>query len=135
ENDKIPVAKRYGMAILAYSPLAQGVLTGKYVDFNTKKWTTPSDSRAAISSGLQGYFNDRNLKILLELNEIAKSKGATLSQVSLAWLISMQERFGVNIIPIIGVSRMEHLEDNLGALNVKLSQDDLKRIDEVLKTQ
>ncbi|MGC9226220.1 aldo/keto reductase [Caldivirga sp.] len=135
ERDKIPVAKRYGMAILAYSPLAQGVLTGKYVDFNTKKWTTPSDSRAAISSGLQGYFNDRNLKILLELNEIAKSKGATLSQVSLAWLISMQERFGVNIIPIIGVSRMEHLEDNLGALNVKLSQDDLKRIDEVLKTQ
>ena len=135
ERDKIPVAKRYGMAILAYSPLAQGVLTGKYVDFNAKKWTTPSDSRAVISSGLQGYFNDRNLKVILELNEIAKAKGATLSQVSLAWLISMQERLGVNIIPIIGVSRMEHLEDNLGALNVKLSQDDLKRIDDALKTQ
>ena len=135
ERDKIPVAKRYGMAILAYSPLAQGVLTGKYVDFNNRKWITPSDSRAAISSGLQGYFNDRNLRVLLELNEIAKSKGATLSQVSLAWLIGMQERLGVTIIPIIGVTRMEQLEDNLGSLNVKLSQDDFNRIEEALKAQ
>ena len=135
ERDKIPVAKRYGMAILAYSPLAQGVLTGKYVDFNNRKWSTPSDSRAVISSGLQGYFNDRNLRVLLELNEIAKSKGATLSQVSLAWLIGMQERLGVTIIPIIGVTRMEQLEDNLGSLNVKLSQDDFNRIEEALKAQ
>jgi len=135
ERDKIPVAKRYGMAILAYSPLAQGVLTGKYVDFNNRKWSTPSDSRAVISSGLQGYFNDRNLRVLLELNEIAKSKGATLSQVSLAWLIGMQERLGVTIIPIIGVTRLEQLEDNLGSLNVKLSQDDFNRIEEALKAQ
>ncbi|WP_188596145.1 aldo/keto reductase [Thermocladium modestius] len=134
ERDKIHVAKRYGVAILAYSPLAQGVLTGKYVDFNARKWITPNNSRAAISSSMQGYMNDGNLRILLELNEVAKSRDITLGQASLAWLISMQERLGVNIIPIIGISKMEHLEDDLGALSVKLSQDDLKRIDDIIRT-
>lgn len=83
---------------------------------------------------MQGYMNDGNLRILLELNEVAKSRDITLGQASLAWLISMQERLGVNIIPIIGISKMEHLEDDLGALSVKLSQDDLKRIDDIIRT-
>ncbi|MGC8597799.1 MAG: aldo/keto reductase [Thermocladium sp.] len=135
ERDKIHVAKRYGMAVLAYSPLAQGILTGKYIDFNAGKWITPSNSRAAISSSPRGYINDENLKILLELNEVAKARGITLSQAALAWLINMQERLGVNIIPIIGITKMNHLEDDLGALSVKLSQDDLKRIDEIMKPQ
>lgn len=135
ERDKIHVAKRYGMAVLAYSPLAQGILTGKYIDFNAGKWITPSDSRAAISSSPRGYINDENLKILLELNEVAKARGITLSQAALAWLINMQERLRVTIIPIIGITKMNHLEDDLGALSVKLSQDDLKRIDEIMKPQ
>lgn len=133
ERDKVPVARRYGLAILAYSPLAQGILTGKYVDFKEGKWTIPVDSRATYYEGVKRYFTDRNLRILMELNEIARSKGATLSQVALAWLLKMQEVYGVSIVPIIGVTRVEQLEDNIGALNISLTQDDLKSIDEAYR--
>jgi len=134
EEDKISVARRYGLAILVYSPLAQGVLTGKYVNFNEGKWTIPGGSRATYADYVKRYFTDRNLKLIIELNEMAKSKGVSLTQLALAWLIGMQERLGVTIIPIIGATRMEQLEDNLGSINVKLSQDDFNRIDELTRT-
>jgi len=62
----------------------------------------------------------------------ARERGLSLSQLAIAWLLRKGEELGVNIIPIVGVTRMEYLDDVLGSLSVNLSSDDMKRIDEIL---
>ncbi len=134
EADKIPVAQRYGLALLVYSPLHQGLLTTKYVDFQNRTWKLPELSRASLFESVKNeLFNDRNLKILLELNDIAKEKGITISQLALAWLIKRQEELNITIIPIIGVTSENQLLENIESLNVNLSSDDMKRIEELTK--
>jgi Predicted oxidoreductases (related to aryl-alcohol dehydrogenases) len=126
----VQVARRYGLTILAYSPLAQGVLTGKY--FRNGEWKVPALSRAeAVEDMRAKYFTKSSVKLLTELEEIAKEKGATQSQVALAWLIKRGESLGVTVVPIIGVSRPEHVRENVASLDVKLSHDDMKRLEEV----
>ncbi|WP_291999170.1 aldo/keto reductase [Caldivirga sp.] len=135
ENDKIPVAKRYGMAILAYIPLAQGVLTGKYVDFEKKTWRIPEMSRADYIEGMRRrYFTDRNLKILMEFHEVAKELGVSDSQLALAWMLKRSENLGVTIIPIIGATSVKQLEEDLESLNVKINDDVMKRLEDIYKT-
>jgi Predicted oxidoreductases (related to aryl-alcohol dehydrogenases) len=131
EKDKVDIARRYGLAVMAYSPLAQGFLTGKYTDRNG--WKVEELSRATISEDLKKrYFTDANLKILLGLKDIASELGITLSQLAIAWLLKRGEQLGVTVIPLIGASKVEHLEDNLSALNVNLRDEHMKRIEEIL---
>ncbi len=130
ERYKVDIAKKYGMAIMAYAPLAHGFLTGKYVDFQKKSWKVEELSRIGMYERLKDrYFKESNLKVILTLKEIADEKGVSLSQIALAWLIKRSEEFNVPIIPVIGVSKPEHLEDNLNAINVNLNSDDMKRIE------
>ncbi|MGC8670941.1 MAG: aldo/keto reductase [Thermoprotei archaeon] len=131
EAEKTWILNRYGMAVLAYSPIAQGVLTGKYVDFSSGKWVVPEGTRGERFESVRRYFTDQNLRLIKELKDIADSKGATVTQVSLAWLMSSQERLGFVTIPIIGVTSIDQLEENLRSLDVKLTKDDLQRIDEI----
>ncbi len=125
EQAKVPVARRYGLAIMAYSPLAQGLLTEKYLR------GIPPLSRAAYSKGFRKLLTRENLGVVRELAEFAREKGASLPQLAIAWILHKQEALGVTVIPIIGFSKVEHLEDNLGALDVKLSEDDVRRLEEI----
>jgi len=134
ERDIIPIAKRFGMGIAAYSPLAQGLLAGKYVDFKSRKWVIPPLSRGTYQD-FSRFFTDENLKLMLELNEFARERGLTMAQLATAWVINMGEGvWGVPIIPIVGVSRLQHLEEALEAADVKLTHDDLKALDEIVKS-
>ncbi|RLF00052.1 MAG: aldo/keto reductase [Thermoprotei archaeon] len=134
ERDIIPIAKRFGMGIAAYSPLAQGLLAGKYVDFKSRKWVIPPLSRGTYQD-FSRFFTDENLELMLKLNEFARERGLTMAQLATAWVINMGERvWGVPIIPIVGVSRLQHLEEALEAADVKLTHDDLKALDEIVKS-
>lgn len=135
ENDIIPIAKRFGMGLTVYSPLAQGILTGKYVDLNEKKWIIPPGSRAEISEGVRKMLTDENLKKVMGFIEFARTKGVTPTQLALAWILKKSEELGVTIIPIVGVTKVNHLEEAMGALEVNLSQDDLKSLEELGKKQ
>jgi aryl-alcohol dehydrogenase-like predicted oxidoreductase len=133
EADIIPLAKRFGMGLAAYSPLAEGVLTGKYVDFEAGKWKVPSGSRGEYRD-MSRYFTDRNLKILSKLRELASERGVTMAQLALAWLINVGEKvWGLSIVPIVGATKLQHLEEALGALSLNLSHDDLKALDEATR--
>jgi len=136
EREKVPVAKEHGLAILAFVPLAQGLLTGKYVDFQARKWRVPEMSRATYVKDFSpsSWFNEANLNALLRLKALADQKGVSMAQLSLAWLIKRGEELGVTVIPLMGATKLEHLEDNLGALEVKLSQDDVRELEEVSKS-
>jgi 1-deoxyxylulose-5-phosphate synthase len=124
-ESKFPVAKKYNMAVLAYSPLAQGLLSGKYLKGVDK------GSRASYATDPKRFTDPDVSKAVLDLDAIAREEGITLSQLAIAWMLKMQERFGVSIVPIVGITRLSQLEDDVGALDIELSVDVLRRIEEV----
>ncbi len=134
EKDKIPVARKYGLGIMAYIPLAQGVLTGKYIDYENKNWKVEEMSRASYVQEISNrYFTNENLQVLLSLSEIAKSKGITLAQLSLAWIFKKAEIENVTIIPIIGATKETHLEEAVEATKINLDDDTFKKVDEITR--
>jgi aryl-alcohol dehydrogenase-like predicted oxidoreductase len=120
EKTMVPTAKRYGLSIMAYSPLAEGMLSEKYLS------GIPKDSRAAYAEHLSKSISEERLKVVKELLSFAKDKGISLPQLALAWILNKQSSLGVTVIPIIGASNSAQLAENLGALEIKLSQEDIE---------
>ena len=123
EKTLVPIAKHYGLSIMAYSPLAEGMLSEKYLS------GIPKDSRAAYAEHVRKSISEERLKVVRELSSFAKDKGMSLPQLALAWILNKQSSLGVTVIPIIGISNAAQLADNLGALEIKLSQEDIELIE------
>ena len=123
EDEILPATRELGVAFVAYSPLGRGFLTGRIKRFED---FAPDDYRRN-SPRFQGANFQKNLELVKRVEEIAKEKKCTPSQLALAWLLAQ----GQDIIPIPGTKRRKYLEENVGALNVKLTPQDLRRIDEV----
>lgn len=129
ERELIPLAQTYGLAILPWSPLARGFLTGKYV----RGQEIPGDSR--IARDMQGPFAERTRKhfgdlayaVLDTVQAIAQEKGCTTGQMALAWCMRQP---GITS-PIIGPRTLAHLQDNLGAVEIAVTDADRARIDAV----
>lgn len=115
------ICKNYGLAVIPYSPLAAGFLTGKY----KKDGDLPSSDRA--SSVQTRFFNERGWKILSELETVSKEKGISIAQGALAWVMHQDTITS----PIIGANTVEQLDEILVATDITFSQDELKRLDEV----
>jgi aryl-alcohol dehydrogenase-like predicted oxidoreductase len=123
ERELVPMALTYGMALIPWSPLAAGFLTGKY-----RRGEVPAEGRWKGSEGPGGRrLNERAFDVAEKLVAMAAAKGCTASQLAIAWCMSQP---GVTS-PIIGPNTMAQLEDNLGAVDVKLSDEDRKQIDAV----
>jgi aryl-alcohol dehydrogenase-like predicted oxidoreductase len=123
ERELIPMAISFGMALIPWSPLAGGFLTGKY----KRDEERPEGSRLKTSKFHEDCFEAKCFDVIEEVERIAKDKGCTPSQLSLAWCMRQP---GVTS-PIIGPRTMEQLEDNLGAVDITLDLDELKRLDQV----
>ncbi|MEN8233477.1 MAG: L-glyceraldehyde 3-phosphate reductase [Actinomycetota bacterium] len=121
ENDLLDVAEESGVGIVAFSPLAQGMLTDKYLD------GIPPSSRATQETSLKSSFlTDANIARIRALNEIAADRGQTLAQMAIAWVL----RDPRITTTIIGASRWPQIEDSLGALdNLAFTDDELAEID------
>lgn len=127
ERELLPMARTYGYAIIPWSPLAGGLLTGKY----KRGKAAPEGSRfanVANNPRMASRLTDAVYDVNDALREIASAKNASVAQVSLAWAAQQP---GVTS-PIIGPRTMEQLEDNLGAADVALSSEDLAKIDEIV---
>ncbi len=123
EDGLLAVTRELGIAFVAYSPLGRGFLTGqirKFEDF------APDDYRRSAPR-FQGDNFQRNLDLVQRVEDIAKEKHCTTSQLALAWLLAQ----GNDILPIPGTKRRKYLEENAGALEIKLDAADLRRIEEV----
>jgi len=121
EHELLPLCKEENLAFLPWSPLSGGFLTGKY----TREKPKPQNARR---SGFEFPPIDEKAYDAIEvLDKIAKNKGASIAQVSLAWLLSKQEVTSV----IIGANKMSQLEDNLNSINVVLSDEEIKMLDDV----
>ena len=122
ERELLPMADTYGIGVIPWSPLGGGLLTGKY----RRGEPIPEDSRFAQWGPNQRRRMTEGVHDVVEgLEPLAMEKGCTLSQFALAWCI--QQPFIAS--PIIGPRTMEQLEDNLGALDVKISEHDRQTVD------
>jgi len=123
ETEILQACKELGITFVAYSPLGRGFLTGQI----KRPQDVPNDYRKNMPR-LQEENLGRNLELAQGLEEIAKEKGCTPAQLALAWLLAQ----GEFIVPIPGTKRIKYLEQNAEALNVKLSLEDLQRIDRLV---
>ncbi len=123
EDEILPTVRELGIGFVAYSPLGRGFLTGRFQRYED----LPADDYRRNHPRFQGENFDRNLRLVERVREIAAEKRCTPSQLALAWLLAR----GPDIVPIPGTKKRKYLEENVGALRVKLTPEDLRRIDEV----
>ena len=130
EAETIPLCKKEGVGQVVYSPLAQGVLTGKY----SRGLEYPKDSRALnkLAGGevsVFDYLNDSVLETVEKLKAIAGQMGVSLAQLALAWVLREKNVTSA----IIGASKPEQIEQNIGAVSLSLSQEAADTIEKVLR--
>ena len=134
ERELVPMARTYGIAIIPWSPLARGFLTGKY----QRNEALPEGSRLARDKGTHEpgshmhtrtneHLSEAGFDVLDVVEALAKEKNCSVSQLALAWTMHQP---GITS-PIIGPRTMEHLVDNLGAVEVEITDEDRSRLDEV----
>jgi aryl-alcohol dehydrogenase-like predicted oxidoreductase len=129
-NPEVAVAetcKELGIALVAFSPLARGFLTGALRDVSA---LPPKDIRLAMPR-FQGEHFVSNLKLLDGLDEVARENGCTMGQVALAWLLAQ----GEHIVPIPGTTRLDHLAENVDATRVTLSARTLDRLNALINSR
>jgi aryl-alcohol dehydrogenase-like predicted oxidoreductase len=123
EDEVLGTLRELGIGVVAYSPLGRGFLSGRI--------TSPDDfGEDDFRRGhprFTGANFDRNLELVERVRELAAGKGATPSQLAIAWVLAQ----GSDVVPIPGTKRRSYLEENAGALDVELTADDLAAIEEV----
>ncbi len=121
ENEILPLVHELGIGFVAYSPLGRGFLTGRFQRLED----IPEGDYRRNSPRFQGDNFQKNLELVDRIRQIAREKGVKPSQLALAWLLAR----GDFIVPIPGASKREHLEENVAALDIVLTREDLARID------
>jgi aryl-alcohol dehydrogenase-like predicted oxidoreductase len=120
EEEIVPLCRQLGIGVVPYSPLGRGLLTGTVASLDEMQ----DDDFRRTQPRFQGSNLDHNLQLVAVVRELAEARGVTPAQVALAWLGAQ----GDDVVPIPGSKRRTHLEDNVGALAVELSADELERL-------
>jgi aryl-alcohol dehydrogenase-like predicted oxidoreductase len=121
EGGILAACRELGIGFVAYSPLGRGFLTGQFKKFED----LPADDYRRNSPRFQGENFQKNLDLVWRVEEIAREKRCTASQLALAWVLAQ----GSDIVPIPGTKRRKYLEENVAAQAVALTKEDLQRID------
>jgi aryl-alcohol dehydrogenase-like predicted oxidoreductase len=124
EAEVLPTVRELGIGYVAYSPLGRGFLTGQFKspdDF-------AEDDFRKFHPRFQGENFARNIELVREVEAMAGEKGCSAAQLALAWVLAQ----GEDIVPIPGTKHVRYLDENIGALEVRLSGEDLKRLDQIL---
>ena len=124
EAEVLPTVRELGIGYVAYSPLGRGFLTGQFKspdDF-------AEDDFRRNHPRFQGENFEKNIRLVHEVEAMAEEKGCTAAQLALAWVLAQ----GEDIVPIPGTKHVKYLDQNIGALDVTLSDDDLRLLDEIL---
>jgi aryl-alcohol dehydrogenase-like predicted oxidoreductase len=124
EAEVIPTVRELGIGYVAYSPLGRGFLTGQF----TSPDDFPEGDFRRNHPRFQGDNFEKNLELVREVEALAKEKGCSTAQLALAWVLAQ----GDDIVPIPGTKRIKYLDDNIGALEVKLTRQDLDGLDAIL---
>jgi aryl-alcohol dehydrogenase-like predicted oxidoreductase len=124
EDAVLPTVRELGIGYVAYSPLGRGFLTGQI----TSPEDFPEDDFRRFHPRFTGENFDKNIALVHEIEAMAKEKGCTAAQLALAWVLAQ----GEDVVPIPGTKRIKYLDENIDAVAITLSGDDLKRLDAIL---
>ncbi|MFL6721001.1 MAG: aldo/keto reductase, partial [Sphingomonas sp.] len=124
EAEVLPTVRELGIGYVAYSPLGRGFLSGRFKSTDD----FPDDDFRKYHPRFQGENFEKNIALVREVEEMAREKGCTTAQLALAWVLAE----GEDVVPIPGTKRRKYLDENIGALEVELTAEDLRRIDEIL---
>ncbi len=124
EESVLPTARRLGVGFIAYCPLSRGLLAGNFPEPDD---LAPNDWRRLMER-FQGEHLAHNRQLTTALGEVASTKGATMAQVALAWLLAQ----GDDVVPIPGMASPDHIEDNAAAVSVALTPDDVSALEAAL---
>jgi aryl-alcohol dehydrogenase-like predicted oxidoreductase len=124
EAEILPTIRELGIGFVPYSPLGRGFLTGRF----KRQEDLPEDDYRRNHPRFSGDNFARNLELVSEIERMAREKGCTPAQLALAWVLEQ----GSDIVPIPGTKRRSYLDENIGALDVRLTEDELLAIDRVL---
>jgi aryl-alcohol dehydrogenase-like predicted oxidoreductase len=122
EDEILPTIRELGIGFVPYSPLGRGFLTGRFKHFED----LPADDYRRFTPRFQGENFNKNLKLVDRVTEIARARGITPGQLALAWVLAQ----GPDIAPIPGSKRRSHLEENVAAVEIKLSERELQELEE-----
>ena len=128
EREVLPVSEQKGLGQVVFSPLAQGILTGKY----KLGQPLPTESRAAnesVNGVINSYLNDQVLQVVHELEQVAQQLDISLAQLALAWILRQP---GVSSA-LIGATRPQQIEENVKAVDIQLGSETLEQIEDILK--
>ena len=123
EDEILPTCRELGIGFVPYSPLGRGFLTGQIKQFGD----LADDDYRRHTPRFQGENFQKNLDLVARINDLAQQKKCTAGQLALAWVLAQ----GDDVVPIPGTKRVQYLEENLGALEVELSKDELNQLDEI----
>ena len=126
EAEILPTCRELGIGFVAYSPLGRGFLTGQIKKFDDLE----GDDYRRVSPRFQGENFQKNFDLVKQVELMAREKGCQPSQLALAWVLAQ----GDDVVPIPGTKRRKYLEENVGALEIDLTIDDLRRLNEVFPT-
>jgi aryl-alcohol dehydrogenase-like predicted oxidoreductase len=121
EDETLPLCRELGIGFVAYSPMGRGFLSGKIRTIDNLE----KDDRRRLFPRFQGANFQKNLDLVAKIEQIAASKKVLPSQLALAWLLAK----GGDIVPIPGTTRISHLEENISATEIRLTQEDLDSIE------
>ena len=124
EADVLPTVRELGIGYVAYSPLGRGFLTGQI----TSPEDFPEDDFRRFHPRFTGENFEKNIALVREVEAMANEKGCTTAQLALAWVLAQ----GEDIVPIPATKRRKYLDENIAALDVELTSDDINRLDEIL---
>ena len=124
EDEILPAMRELGVGFVPYSPLGRGFLTGQIQKFED----LAEDDYRRFTPRFQGENFQKNLDLVARINDLAQQKRCTAGQLALAWVLAQ----GEDVVPIPGTKRVNYLEENLGALEVELSKDELAQLDEIV---
>ncbi|HEX4738581.1 MAG TPA: aldo/keto reductase [Allosphingosinicella sp.] len=124
EDEILPTVRELGIGYVAYSPLGRGFLTGQI----TKPEDFPQDDFRRFHPRFTGENFEKNIAMVHEIERMAREKGVTAAQLALAWVLAQ----GEDIVPIPGTKRRIYLDQNIAALDIRLSREELARLDEIL---
>lgn len=126
ERDLLPMARHFGLSVLAWGPLGAGVLTGKYT-----RASVENDSLRKTGNEQRGRTKEESLSVARAVDAVADEIGATSTQVALAWVRAQ----GYGFLPIVGARKLEQLTDSLGATDVSLSDAHLQLLSDVSRIE
>src|SRR3954471_16845429 len=127
EQEILPTCRELGIGFVAYSPLGRGFLTGQF----QKPEDLPENDRRRMFPRFQEENFEQNLRLVERVEEIAASKGCKPAQLALAWVLAQ----GRDIVPIPGTKRRKYLEENVKAVDVELTEEELARINEITRPE